>query len=119
MIDEITPEELAALLDADEPVRIVDIRSPAAFRRGHVPGSENVPFPQLPTRVDEFAGADRIVTVCPHGHDSLRAGRLIVSSEAVDDATVQSLAGGLEAWDGEVEAGADGRADDEGPAAPF
>ena len=119
MIDEITPEELAAVLDADRPVRIVDIRSPAAFRRGHIPGSENVPFPQLPTRVDALADADRIVTVCPHGHDSLRAGRLLISSEAVDDTTVQSLAGGLEAWDGELEGGADGQDSDDGPAAPF
>ena len=119
MIDEITPDDLASLLGADKPVRIVDIRSPTAFRRGHIPGSENVPFPQLPTRVDDLADADRIVTVCPHGHDSLRAGRLIVSAESVDDATVQSLAGGLEAWDGELEGGTDGQGSDDGPAAPF
>ncbi|MFB6084387.1 MAG: rhodanese-like domain-containing protein [Halorientalis sp.] len=67
--------------------------------------------------IDEIAGADRIVTVCPHGHDSLRAGRLIASAAGVD-ATVRSLAGGLEAWDGELETSDAGR-DDDGPTAPF
>ena len=101
--DEITPDELAGLLDKDEPVRVVDIRSSAAFERGHIPDSENVPFEELPRRVERFADVDRIVTVCPHGKASLQAAQLLRSAEAVDDATVESLAGGLEAWDGPLD----------------
>jgi rhodanese-related sulfurtransferase len=102
--DEITPDELAGLLDADEPVRVVDIRSSAAFERGHIPDSENVPFEELPRRVESVADAERIVTVCPHGKASLQAAQLLRSAEAVDDATIESLAGGLEAWDGPLDA---------------
>jgi rhodanese-related sulfurtransferase len=102
--DEITPDELAGLLDADEPVRVVDIRSSAAFERGHIPDSENVPFEELPRRVESITDAERIVTVCPHGKASLQAAQLLRSAEAVDDATVESLAGGLEAWDGPLDA---------------
>ena len=98
--DEITPDELAGLLDADESIRIVDIRSSAAFERGHIPDSENVPFEELPRRVESLADAEHVVTVCPHGKASLQAAQLLRSAEAVDDATVESLAGGLEAWDG-------------------
>ena len=99
MDDEVDP----AAVDAppDEGERIVDIRSPAAFRRRHIPGSENVPFDELPDRVASLADADRIVTVCPHGKASVQAARLIASYEETD-ATVESLAGGLEAWDGPV-----------------
>lgn len=104
MSDEITPDELESLLDGDEAIRVVDIRSSAAFERGHIPDSENVPFEELPRSVERFTDAERIVTVCPHGKASLQAVQLLRSAEAVDDATVESLAGGLEAWDGPLDA---------------
>lgn len=122
MDGEIPPDELAALLDRDAAVRVVDIRSPSAYARGHIPGSENVPFPRLVGSVERFAGAERIVTVCPHGESSVQAANLIASYEGLDaDATVESLAGGLNAWEGEVAAGADevDGAPDDGPDAPF
>ncbi|WP_049996815.1 rhodanese-like domain-containing protein [Halococcus sediminicola] len=104
MSDEITPDELESRLDGDEAIRVVDIRSSAAFERGHIPDSENVPFAELPRSVERFADAERIVTVCPHGKASLQAVQLLRSAEAIDDATVESLAGGLEAWDGPLDA---------------
>ena len=112
MSDEITPDDLAALLDEEEPVRVVDIRSAAAFERGHIPDSENVPFAELPRRVERLADAERIVTVCPHGKASLQAVQLLRSAEAVGDATVESLDGGLDAWDGPLDAADQTPADD-------
>lgn len=103
MSDEITPNELDTLLDTDEPVRIVDIRSSAAFERGHIPESENIPFEELPRRVESLADADHLVTVCPHGKASLQAVSLLQSSAAVGDARVESLEGGLDAWHGDFE----------------
>ncbi|WP_135820175.1 rhodanese-like domain-containing protein [Halostella litorea] len=111
---EIPPERVRELLAGDERVAVVDIRSPTAFRRGHVPGSVNVPFPQLATRAAEFGDADHVVTVCPHGKSSVRAARLVAAHEAVD-AAVYSMAGGLEAWDAELDRENGGEA----PDAPF
>jgi rhodanese-related sulfurtransferase len=116
MDDEISVEEVEALLDDEHRPRIVDIRSPGEFARGHIPGSENVPFGELPDRIDELAGADHIVTVCPHGKASVQAARLIGSYEGTEDATVESMAGGLEAWQGNFEATTD---DGETPESPF
>jgi rhodanese-related sulfurtransferase len=106
MDGEIGPEAVAeALADGrGESPRIVDVRSPAAFARGHIPGSENLPFASLPDRVSELAGAAHVVTVCPHGEASVQAARLIASFEGTADARVESMAGGLEAWDGDLEA---------------
>jgi rhodanese-related sulfurtransferase len=121
MDGEIEPDEVADLLTSDgEGLAVVDIRSNGAFDRGHIPDSVNIPFEQLPDRVGELADADRIVTVCPHGKASVQAARLVGSYEGTADATVESMAGGLEAWDGDVETGdpATGEAD-EGPDAPF
>ena len=50
MDGELSAEELRGLLESESNVRIVDIRSPGAFRRGHIPGSENVPFEELTDR---------------------------------------------------------------------
>jgi rhodanese-related sulfurtransferase len=108
MDGEISADEVADLLDSDDPPRIVDIRSPAAFARGHIPGSENVPFDRLPERVESFAGADHIVTVCPQGKASVQAARLVGSYEGTAEARVESMAGGLDDWDGPVEADTDG-----------
>lgn len=124
MDGEITPEEVERLLAEDADVRVVDIRSPGAYARGHIPGSENVPFNQLPTRVASLSGSERIVTVCPHGESSIQAARLIASFEGTTDAVVESMKGGLNAWGGELNAGAadaDGgaAAADDGPQSPF
>lgn len=111
--DEITPDELESRLDADEAIRVVDIRSSAAFERGHIPDSENVPFEKLPRRAENFADAEHVVTVCPHGKASLQAAQLLRSAEPIDDATVESLAGGLEAWDGPLDAAVERTATDD------
>jgi rhodanese-related sulfurtransferase len=120
MDDEITVEELRTLLDEtgdgsdDEAVRVVDIRNQGAFARGHIPGSENLPAPELTGRVEELDGADRVVTVCPHGEASVQAARLVAAYEGVDG-PVESLRGGLEAWDGPLER--ESAADDAGAGA--
>jgi len=119
MDGEISPGDVKALLDDDAPVRVVDIRPEPAFRAGHIPGSENVPFSRLPTSVERFDGAERVVTVCPHGQASVQAANLIASYEGVsENAAVESMAGGLTAWEWDLET-VETTDPDEGPEAPF
>jgi rhodanese-related sulfurtransferase len=96
----------------------VDIRSPSAFRRGHIPGSENVPFPSLVDSVEQFDDADRVVTVCPKGKSSVQAARLIASYEGFSG-RVESFEPGLTGWDGPIADGGTEPDPDEGPDAPF
>ncbi|WP_262179629.1 rhodanese-like domain-containing protein [Haloarcula laminariae] len=141
MDGEIGTEEMRELLDADD-ARIIDIRSPAAFRRGHIPGSENVPLGSLVDSVERFDDVERVVTVCPKGKSSVQAARLIASYEGFTG-RVESFEPGLSGWDGPFDDGNNGadanttradsgagadttRADsgegenaDEGPDAPF
>jgi rhodanese-related sulfurtransferase len=131
MDGEIGNEELRDLIDVED-ARVIDIRSPAAFQRGHIPGSENVPFPSLVDSVEQFDDAERVVTVCPKGESSVQAARLIASYEGFDG-RVESFEPGLTGWDGSFEDGGagaettaadDGAASDggtasEGPDAPF
>ncbi len=137
MDGEIDPDELADVLETDgeatageadgtdrSALRIVDIRDERSFDRGHLPDSESIPFPELTNRVDELEGADRIVTVCPHGIASRQAAQLIGSYEGTADARVESLSGGIEAWQEggrelEPTPEADADADDTTSDAPF
>jgi len=119
MDDEVAPEDVQALrADDDVDVCIVDIRNPSSFARGHIPGSENCPLPELATAVDALPDADRFVTVCPHGKSSIRAARLIASYEDVD-VPVESMAGGLTAYDGDLATGSPDDASTDGPTSPF
>ncbi|TSD14742.1 rhodanese-like domain-containing protein [Haloglomus irregulare] len=140
MDDEISAAELHDLLEGGADVRVVDIRSADAFRRGRLPNSENIPFPELTGRIEELADADHVVTVCPHGEASVQAARLVASYEGFDG-RIESMADGITGWaeqyglesassrDGDQESGqrprdaemaADGEGDaDEGPEAPF
>ena len=104
MVDEVTPEEVKSRIDADEDTQIVDIRSPAQFERGHIPGAINIPMAELPSRVDEVEWGDDVVVACPIGQSSVQAARLIGSYEGVDDdSSVKSLAGGYQDWDYDLE----------------
>ena len=103
MDGEVGPTEVAELLASDDPPRVVDIRAPGAYAEGHIPGSENVPLDALPDRAAEFADTERVVTVCPHGEASVRAARLLSAAAGVDG-RVESMRGGLAAWDGDLAA---------------
>jgi rhodanese-related sulfurtransferase len=105
VIEERTPAEVEAKLDEDD-LQVVDIRPPNAFEQGHIPGALNIPFGELPRRVDDYEWEAEVVFVCPIGQSSVQAARLLQSFEGVDDdTTVASMAGGYKQWDSEIETG--------------
>ena len=118
MVGEIQPETLRERFDDGDAPAVIDIRDRGAFDHAHLPGSRNVPLPEIPRQIDDFADADHVVTVCPHGKASLKAARIVEAYEGFDG-TVESLAGGLEAWDGPIDRESDIEGDGERPDAPF
>jgi rhodanese-related sulfurtransferase len=105
MVGEIDPETLRDQLvaEAEEPL-LVDIRAAGPYAQGHLPGSLNVPMADLPREIDRIADADHVVTICPHGQASIKAARIVAAYKDFDG-QVDSLAGGLQAWDGPIEHG--------------
>ena len=103
MDGELSASELRDLRDAETDLTIVDVRPPEAFDQERIPDSVNVPLSALTGEVDALDGAQRVVTVCPHGQASVQAARLIAAYEGVEG-PVESLSCGLEGWDGDIEA---------------
>ncbi|WP_416840274.1 rhodanese-like domain-containing protein [Haloferax sp. DFSO52] len=103
MVREIQPSDVEALLEDDDPPTIVDVSTAAEFAIGHIPGSIHVPLNDLVSHLGRITGADHIVTVCPRGEASIQAVRLLSAYEGTKDARLESMAGGMNAWDGPVE----------------
>lgn len=104
MVGEISTDEVKEKLEGGEEIQVIDIREEDDFAAGHIPGAENVPMSELPSRIDDVEWSDFIVVACPIGQSSVQAGRLIESYEGVDDEkTVVNMEGGYDAWDHELE----------------
>ena len=89
---EIDIDQAAAALDRGDAV--VDVREPAEYRDGHLPGAVNIPMGQLTGRLSEIDRARPVYVVCATGN---RSGAMVdVLTAAGYDAS--NVVGGTSAW---------------------
>lgn len=88
---------VAELLERHEPVKILDVRTPAEFESVHIPGSYNVPLDLLPEHRDELENTLRspAVLVCRSGNRAEQAANLLRQTKLRN---VHILEGGITAW---------------------
>jgi len=90
-------DTLRALLAADEPPRVLDVRTPAEFETSHIPGASNLPLEAVREhRAAVSDHADDVVLVCRSGARATQAGE---SLAAVGASRVRVLDGGMVAWE--------------------
>lgn len=89
----LSPVDLQALLTSD--VDIVDVREPAEWLTGHVPGARLVPLAQLRADPKGALPRDNVVFVCAKGKRSETAAMVALQ---LGRAQVYSLSGGTDAW---------------------
>jgi rhodanese-related sulfurtransferase len=96
MVRQIDVRQLAARLQAGEPVYLLDVRQPWEHDLAALPGSQLIPLDQLAARAGEVQPApDALVVVyCHHGVRS-RTGAALLESRGLP---AVSLAGGIDAW---------------------
>jgi rhodanese-related sulfurtransferase len=104
MVGEIEPDELKERIEDGDTPQIIDIRNNENFSQGHIPGAENVPFPDLTQRIEEHEWSDDVVVACPIGESSQQAARLIESYEGFDG-KVANLVDGYRGWEYGLEEG--------------
>ncbi len=68
-IELIDPEELAGRLEDDE-LMVLDVRDEDEYAAGHIPGSVNVPYGELPDRQGELPRDREIAAICSGGKRS-------------------------------------------------
>lgn len=77
--------------------RLIDVRSAAEFRAGHIPGAYNVPLPLLKEHRQEFAEPldEQIVLICRSDKRATQAEQILASAGL---ARLHVLTGGMQAW---------------------
>jgi len=92
----ISPEDLAGRLQYDAPL-VVDVRTPAEFRDGHIAGAINIAHDEIANRWPSLnvPSDDEVIVYCGTGR---RAGLAQQALEALGYTRTRILEGGFEAW---------------------
>jgi rhodanese-related sulfurtransferase len=91
-LPEIDVNELAEHLRTG--ARLIDVREPDEYERGHVSGALSVPLATVPDQLDLFRGAQPTYVICQAGGRSRRACEY-VEAHGIDAINVD---GGTSAW---------------------
>ena len=89
----VTPEELAALVDANE-AAVVDLADSRSYRLGHIPGAWFAVRPRLPGNLGALPETPLVVLTSPDGV----CARLAAPEAAAQGRAVKVLDGGTRAW---------------------
>lgn len=88
--------ELKQLLDTQEDILLVDVRSPFEYEHdGHIEGARLLPLQNLMQHVDELPQDKDIVVVCRSGNRSMVAGEQLMR---LGYTRVKNFNGGMIAW---------------------
>jgi rhodanese-related sulfurtransferase len=102
MVNQLRARDLAQLLKAagpDQPV-VLDVREPWEVQTVKLAGSVSIPMREVPARLAEIDPDRPIVCLCHHGMRSMQVANFLVQQGF---ASVQNLAGGIDAWSREVD----------------
>jgi len=96
-MERITADELRALL-AEEPVALLDVRSPAEYETAHIPGAIRVGLDELRSDTATVASLlpDHAVVICRSGARAEQACQALAADGRHD---VRLLDGGVLAWE--------------------
>lgn len=78
---------------------LIDVRTPAEYRDGHIPGVANIPLDELEKRVGEVPKDKKVVLICRTGNRSAEGTKLLRKKGL---ANVFNSTGGMTTWKGPV-----------------
>ena len=98
---EMTPRELKQLLEAAEPVRLIDVREPFEYELSRIDGFELIPMRTIPGHLAALQNESApIVVLCHHGVRSLQVVNWL-RQQGIERCS--SLSGGIDEWSREID----------------
>lgn len=95
-IPTISTSELSERLSKD--IKLLDVRSPAEYRSGHIAKAVNVPL----NKIDTYNGKEKqVYVICQSGMRSKKAAK-VLSKKGYE---VTNVRGGMSQWNGKVRGG--------------
>lgn len=93
-VPQVAPASLASAASGERP-HVLDVRSPAEWAEGHVPGAQHIPLGYIADRLSEVPRDRQIVVQCRTGARSAIAASLLRRHGVL---TVANLSGGIVGW---------------------
>ena len=95
---DVSVDEALRLWQAQDAI-LIDVRTPAEYREGHIPGVANIPLDELEKRLGEIPKDKKVVLICRTGNRSAQGTKLL-RSKGFDN--VFNSTGGMSTWKGPV-----------------
>lgn len=92
----VTIDELQQKIDGNEKITVLDVREPAEYAFGHIPGAKSIPLAELEKRFAELEKDEDIHIVCRSG----RRSDLAAQQLAEKGYTTKNVLGGMQEWKG-------------------
>lgn len=91
--------DLQKRLERDEKVTVLDVREPAEYAFGHIPGAVNIPLGELEKRFEELNKDEEIHIICRTGTRSDLASQQLTEKGFKN---VKNVVPGMDKWKGQV-----------------
>ena len=91
----ISPEALQERIASGDAPLLLDVRTPAEFQDGHIPGAINVPHEQVASRAAELASQNGVAVYCMKGPRARLGEQALLAAGATE---VLHVEGGFSAW---------------------
>ena len=79
---------------------ILDVRTPAEYAAGHIPGAKLIPLDELPKRINEVPRDTKVYVICRSGNRSSQA---VTFLRDKGYSNTHNIVSGMNAWKGPIE----------------
>ena len=93
---DVSVDEALRLWQAKEAI-LIDVRTPAEYRDGHIPGVVNIPLAEIEKRLGEIPKDKKVVLICRTGNRSAQ-GTKFLRGKGFEN--VFNSTGGMSTWKG-------------------
>jgi rhodanese-related sulfurtransferase/TusA-related sulfurtransferase len=98
--DVVSLDDLLKNLKDNEKITVLDVREPAEYAFGHIPGSINIPLGELESRFEVIQSAENLHVICRTGSRSDFAAQKLTERGFKD---VKNVVPGMKEWTGPIE----------------